>query len=88
MSMLLCSENVILRDPSRVDKGGTSPSTSPQNPLRDAVGAQRQLLTSNDTCAWTPNRGGPTERAPKEEIWSSEIPHFRMFDKIAEKLVF
>ena len=25
-----------------------------------------------------PNWGGPTERAPKEEIWSSEIPNFRI----------
>ena len=35
-----------------------------------------------------PNRGGPTERAPKEEIRSSEIPKFRIFDKIAEKRIF
>ena len=42
-------------------------------------------LSLNDTCAWTPNRGGPTERAPKEEIRSSENPKFRIFDKIAEK---
>ena len=32
-----------------------------------------------------PNRGEPTERAPMEEIRSSEIPKFRIFDKIAEK---
>ena len=42
----------------------------------------------NDTCAWTPNRGGPTERAPKEEIQSSENPKIRMFDNIAEKRIF
>ena len=35
-----------------------------------------------------PNRGGPTERAPKEEIRSSENPKFRVFDKITENRFF
>ena len=43
----------------------------------------KPLEAHNDTCAWTPNRGGPTERAPKEEIRSSEIPNVRFFGKIA-----
>ena len=33
-------------------------------------------------------RPGPTERAPTEEFRSSEIPFFRIFDKIAETRFF
>ena len=35
-----------------------------------------------------PNRGGPTERAPKEELRSSENPNFRIFDKKCRKMNF
>ena len=37
------------------------------------------------TPAVTPNQGGPTERAPKEEIRTSEIAIVQMFDKILER---
>ena len=43
---------------------------------------------SNDTCAWTPNKGGPTERAPTEDIPELRNSFFRMFGNIAEKNTF
>ena len=47
-----------------------------------SAGPQTGVVLPNGV---VPNRGGPTERAPKEEIRSSEIPIFRMFDKITEE---
>ena len=50
-----------------------------------SAGPQTGVVLPNGV---VPNRGGPTERAPTEEIRSSEIPKFRIFDKIAEKRIF